>query len=94
METITFNGLVVIKFYTDSCMPCKRLKPVIEKMEKEFPSVKIYSVNIEEDYKLAKQFRIKSVPTMVFLNGETELQRIEGLANTENTRKAFKSLAG
>ncbi len=94
METITFNGLVVIKFYTDSCMPCKRLKPVIEKMEKEFPSVKIYSVNIEEDYKLAKQFRIKSVPTMVFMNGETELQRIEGLANTENTRKAFKSLAG
>ena len=94
METITYSGLTVIKFYTDTCVPCKRLKPVLDKMEKEFPNIKIYNVNIEDDYKLAKQFRVKSVPTLVFLNGETEVQRIDGIANTESIRKAFKTLAG
>jgi len=94
METITYSGLTVIKFYTDTCLPCKRLKPVLDKMEKEFPNIKIYNVNIEDDYKLAKQFHIKSVPTLVFLNGENEVQRIDGITNTESIRKAFKTLAG
>jgi thioredoxin 1 len=94
MESITFSGLLVLKFYSDTCAPCKRLNPIIEKMTKEFPSVKIYNINIDEDYKLAKDLRIMSVPTLVFMSGDKENQRIEGLANTETVRKTFKCFAG
>jgi len=94
METIDFAGLLVLKFYSNSCAPCKRITPILEKMKKEFQDVKIYSLNIEEEYKLAKQFKIMSVPTLLFMNGEHEANRLEGLVNTETIRKAFKGLKG
>ena len=94
MEQVEFAGLVVLKFYSDTCAPCKRIVTIIKKMQEEFQSVKIYNVDIEEDYQLAKRFSVKSVPTLVFLNGEKEQSRIDGLANTETIRKSFKALVG
>lgn len=94
METIDFTGLLILKFYSDTCAPCKRLNVILEKMKKEFPTIEIYSLNIDKDYKMAKQYKIMSVPTLIFMNGNHETSRLEGLSNTETIRKTFKSFSG
>lgn len=93
MTDIDFNGLVVLKFYATWCEPCKRLSTIVSKMEKEFPNVKLYNVDIDVDFDLAKKHTIMSVPTMVFLNDGKEKTRLVGMTKTEIVRKAFKLLS-
>jgi thioredoxin 1 len=89
---IDFVGYVVLKFESDTCAPCKKLNPIVDKMKNEFENVKIYIINIEKEYKLAKQFKIMSLPTLLFFNGEKEVSRLEGLVKTDIVRKSFKNL--
>jgi thioredoxin 1 len=89
---LTLTGLSVVKFSASWCSPCKKLEPILVKMEKEFPEVKVYSVDIDELTKLAKKYKILSVPSLLFFNEEKEVTRIVGLQPTEVVRKAFKSL--
>ena len=59
---------VVIDFYTTWCGPCKRLAPVLEEMSETYKGkVNFYKVDIEQEYELAKQFNIRSIPTLFFV---------------------------
>lgn len=89
---LVLSGLSVVKFSASWCMPCKKLEPILVKMEKEFPEIKIYLVDIDELTKLAQKYKIMSVPSLLFFNEEKEVTRVVGLQPTEVVRKAFKSL--
>ncbi len=87
-------GLTVLKFTAEWCAPCKRFDSILQKMEKEFPEVKFIYVDIDKCTKTAQKYRVKSVPTLVFFNGEEEsCERVVGVIQTEPIRKIFKSFA-
>jgi thioredoxin 1 len=66
------NKAVVVKFSTSWCGPCKAMEPMIDKLSHEFNGkVAIMSIDAEDEPELAAQYRIKSVPTILyFKNGE------------------------
>ena len=84
-------GLSVVKFTAIWCKPCAKLDTILIKMEKEFPEVKLYYVDIEKQSKIAQKYKIMSVPSLLFFNGVDETNRIVGLLSTEPLRKEFKS---
>lgn len=86
------SGLSVLKFSAEWCAPCKRLQTIVDKMEKEFPDIAIYNVDIDNDFEIAKKYSIKIVPTLLFFDGGKEQKKIEGLEKTDAVRKAFKAL--
>ena len=88
---LKLNGFTVVKFYGEWCIPCKRLDSILQKMEKEFSEVTLYSVDIDKFLDITKNYRILSVPTMIFFNGTKEALRLEGLVTTETLRKSFKN---
>ena len=68
---------VLIDFYADWCMPCKLIAPVLEEIEKESPGIKVCKVNVDQEPELAQQFRIMSIPTLMFLKeGQTIATRV------------------
>lgn len=87
---LNLNGLSVVKFYLEDCRPCKRLDTILTKMEKEFPEISFYAVNIDTCLNLAKAYEIKSAPTMVVFNGRLAVNKIVGLQSTEIVRNEFK----
>jgi thioredoxin 1 len=89
---LNFDGGVVLKFHAEWCAPCKRLDGVIKKMEKEFESIKIYCVDVDKIPNLAKEYKIMSVPTLIFFKNTKEAERIVGMVLTEPLRKAFKRI--
>lgn len=90
---LTLSGHCVIKFFTNGCVPCKKLDVILNKMVEEFKSIPVYAIDIEKMPKLAQKYRIMSVPTLLFLKKEKEArERIVGLSPTEEVRKAFKEL--
>ena len=56
----------VYYFSSPTCEPCKKLKPVVEDLKEEFPSLQWNSVNIQNDpEELAKKYGVTVVPTIV-----------------------------
>jgi thioredoxin 1 len=63
---------VLVDFYSDSCVPCKRMSPVVAELEEEFAgAVAVGKVNIAYDTELTERYEVSSAPTfLVFKNGE------------------------
>ncbi len=78
-EVLKADGIVLADFYSDSCVPCKRLSPVIAEIEEQFgDKAKFVKININFDAELAEKYEVQSVPTVVFFKNGEELSRLGG----------------
>lgn len=84
------TGITVVKFWAAWCGPCKKISPLLDKLEPEFPTIKFLSVDIDRVPSLAQKYKIKMLPTIVILKNGREVNRANGLVLTEPLRKIFK----
>lgn len=66
----------VIRFTASWCHPCKQLANLLEEI---VTPVYIEVIDIDEQSEVATEFGIRSVPTMVMLDGNTEVKRMSGV---------------
>lgn len=80
-EKVLNNPLpVLVDFYSDSCVPCKRLAPVIGTVEDEKAGeLAVFKVNINFDADAAEKYEVSAVPTLVLFNGGEEKARHTGI---------------
>lgn len=66
------EGIVLIDFYADWCMPCVMMGPIVDDVDKKFKGkLKIGKVNVEYEQEIAQKFGISSIPNFIlFKNGE------------------------
>lgn len=69
----------ILKFSATWCGPCKLLKPVFEKVSQSV-ALPCATVDIDNsDTKdLVQQYNVKSVPTIIKIDGNREIKRIGG----------------
>ncbi len=77
------EGHMIIDFYSTSCAPCKMLAMVLDEVIVEKPLLKILKVNIDNIQSLSK-FNIRSVPTLVILEDDCEIDRKTGAQSKSN----------
>lgn len=84
-EIIASGQPVVIDFWGTYCGPCKALAPTIDELAKEYEGkVLIGKYNVEEESDLSMQYRIMSIPTLLFFkNGKKTPIRLVGLQSRE-----------
>ncbi|MBA3868355.1 MAG: thioredoxin [Anaerolineae bacterium] len=70
-EVIKSNVPVLVDFWAPWCGPCRSIAPVVEQMATKYAGrAKIVKVNVDDNPRIAQQFQILSIPTlMVFKNG-------------------------
>ncbi len=88
LETILQqNKLVLIDFSTEWCVPCKKMKPVIQEIETENSSIKVIYIDVDLHQNLIDKYKIKGVPVfMVFKNG-IEIFKHVGVISKEKLLK-------
>jgi len=79
-EVLMAKVPVVAEFYSESCNPCKQMAATLGVLEDEYQSkIKIVKVNVNFSAELAKEYRVRSAPTVLFFESEKEVRRINGL---------------
>jgi thioredoxin 1 len=76
----------VLYFTADWCNPCKKVKPIVEEMNRE-NLIKFQMIDVDSEIELVKRFDIKSVPTFILIEDGVEVKRITGaqtMAQLEN----------
>lgn len=61
----TAKGLVLVDFWAEWCGPCQGMMPTLAELEKT--GVKVGKINIEEQGDLAAEYRVMSIPTLMWM---------------------------
>jgi putative thioredoxin len=75
----------LIYFSTPWCGPCKTFKPIMEKLKRDIP---IQFVD-DEISPLYGEYFIRSVPTVVLIEGGREIDRFTGVKNESQVVQFF-----
>lgn len=76
--------IVVIDFGAEWCGPCRAMAPIIEELAEEYEGrVLIATCDVEEGDEIAAQYRVRNVPTVVFLKDGVQVDKSVGSASKE-----------
>lgn len=92
-QALSENGVLVVDFWAEWCMPCRMMAPSIDKLAEEFDGrVAVGKVNVDEARALAMDYGIQSIPTVIlFKNGEIVSELI-GVRPYEELQNAVAAL--
>jgi len=74
----------VFYFTADWCNPCKKVKPIVEELNREHGNVKFQIIDVDIEMELVKRFEIRSVPTFILIEDGVEVNRITGAQTRES----------
>ena len=77
-EVLNSDKPVLLDFWAPWCGPCRMVVPMVEQIADERPDIKVGKINIDEEFELARQFGISSIPTLVVMKDGQILRQATG----------------
>lgn len=79
-EVINSDKPVLVDVWSEGCMPCKMLTPVIEKIADSYgDKMKVGKLDAFESREIAVKYGISSVPTVLLIKGGEVVKTLNGL---------------
>ena len=87
------SGVALVDFWAPWCGPCRMVAPVIEKLSEEFKGkVKFCRLNVDENPKTATQYRVMSIPTLIFFKNGKAVDTVIGAVPERTLQPKMKAL--
>ena len=77
-EVLNSDKPVLLDFWAPWCGPCRMVVPLVERIAEERPDIKVGKVNIDEEFELARQFGVMTIPTLVVLKNGQVVRQVSG----------------
>jgi thioredoxin 1 len=75
---------VFVDFWAEWCGPCRAIGPVLESLADDFDGkVKVVKINVDENGKLATEYNVSAIPSLIIFKGGKEVDRIVGAGTKE-----------
>ena len=73
----------VLYFTADWCNPCKKVRPIVEELNREQIIAKFFMIDADIENEMISDFGVKSVPTFVLIKDNKEVSRTTGAKTKE-----------
>ncbi len=71
--------LLAIDFWAPWCEPCHDFSKIYREVAQKYANIVFATVNVDQEIALAKDFTIRSVPTLVLIHHQTMILHQAGL---------------
>ena len=84
---------VVIDFWAEWCIPCKKIAPIIDELAEQFEGrVKIGKYNVEDSSDISTEFGIRNIPTVIFFKNGEMVDKIVGATSKDKFKEKVENL--
>ena len=81
---------VLVDFWAEWCVPCKRLGPTIDALAAEYAGkITIGKLNVDENPNTAIKFQIRGIPAVLLFKDGQIVESVVGLAPKDEFKKAI-----
>lgn len=85
---------MVVDFGSNSCIPCRQLRPVLQKVRKDYAGkLEVLIIEIQKNQQLAAEYQIQVMPTVVFIDkAGKEVSRHQGFMSEEKIKEQLAKM--
>lgn len=94
-EVLESSTLVLVSFWAPWCGLCQTIEPLLSRLQAERNGqLKLVRINADENLKLANDYRLATLPTLlVFEHGQLR-HRLDGFQGKEELKTALEQIVG
>ena len=86
---------VVVDFYADWCVPCRRLAPILQDIAQYYHGeVDFYRINVDNNPDIAEAFQIRSIPLLLICPLDGEPKAVVGLYSMQEYIRIINQALG
>ena len=82
---------VLVDFWAAWCGPCKMIAPLIDELAKEYAGkMKIGKVDVDTNPKIATEYGVMSIPTIIFFKGGKVMNQLVGAVSKLDLKRKIE----
>jgi thioredoxin 1 len=87
------SNAVIVDFWSPTCIPCRQMEPGLQELASTYAQhVKIVKVNVNESPRTSSRYMVRSLPTLLFMQGGLVRTQIIGATNTNLIERTLKEM--
>ena len=92
-EVLRSEKPVLVDFFADWCGPCRMVSPIVEELAGQFEGkVVVGKLDVDASPKVAADYRVMSIPTVILFEKGKEVARQVGFAGKDGYVKMMEQV--